>query len=155
MLHRGMAACLVFTIIEIGSVSELKAQDRSTKKGEPAMLQTIPHTAARTHACRSALATTSAFQIRRAETSDELEAVYHFRYLIYVEEMQRKQAYADHVRRRIVDPLDDGAVNLVAWSGSEVVGTCASISLGTRSSASTKDSIKWARLVKIIRVIHP
>jgi GNAT superfamily N-acetyltransferase len=87
------------------------------------MLQTIPHAAQSEHACRPTSATLPTFQIRAAQTSEDLEAVYRFRYLIYVEEMKRKQVYADHVRRRIVDPLDEGAINLVAWSGEEVVGT--------------------------------
>jgi hypothetical protein len=60
--------------------------------------------------------------IRAAATRDELEAVYRFRYRIYVEEMQRKQLYADHERRLIEDPLDAFSINLVAWLGSEVVG---------------------------------
>lgn len=63
------------------------------------------------------------FAIRLATSHDELEQIYHFRYRIYVEEMQRKQHYADHVRRRIRDPLDDFAINLAAWDPSgNVVG---------------------------------
>ena len=45
-------------------------------------------------------------QIRQAETTRELKAVYHFRYKIYIEEMQRKQQYVDHEDRMIIDPLD-------------------------------------------------
>jgi hypothetical protein len=63
------------------------------------------------------------FAIRLATSHDELEQIYHFRYRIYVEEMQRKQHYADHVRRRIRDPLDDFAINLAAWDPSgNIVG---------------------------------
>ncbi len=71
---------------------------------------------------RAASPALSTISIRTAVTPAELEAVYRFRYIVYVEEMRRKQTYADHARRRIVDPLDDGAVNLAAWRGNEIVG---------------------------------
>jgi GNAT superfamily N-acetyltransferase len=63
-----------------------------------------------------------AVEIRVAETRADLEKIYRFRYLIYVEEMGRMQRYADHARRRIQDPLDEGGVNLAAFRGEEVVG---------------------------------
>jgi len=59
-----------------------------------------------------------------AQTRDELELVYGFRYRIYVEEMGRKQKYADHERRRIQDPLDSGAINLAAFREDGIVGLC-------------------------------
>ncbi len=61
-------------------------------------------------------------RIAQAETAEELEAVYRFRYRIYVEEMGRVQHDADHEARRICDFLDHGAINLAAWQGDEVVG---------------------------------
>jgi hypothetical protein len=45
--------------------------------------------------------------ISRAQTTAELEAVYRFRYSVYVEEMNRTQRYADHELKQIKDPLDD------------------------------------------------
>jgi GNAT superfamily N-acetyltransferase len=63
-----------------------------------------------------------AVEIRVAETRADLEKIYRFRYLIYVEEMGRVQSYADHARRRIEDPLDESAVNLAAFRGEDVVG---------------------------------
>jgi N-acyl-L-homoserine lactone synthetase len=61
--------------------------------------------------------------IRRADEPTELELLFQFRYRIYVEEMGRRQKYADHARRRIRDPLDDFATNLVAWnSENQIVG---------------------------------
>jgi GNAT superfamily N-acetyltransferase len=65
---------------------------------------------------------TGGIEIRPAASPEELEAVYRFRYRIYVEEMHRKQLYADHERRLIQDPLDPFSINLVAWKGSEVIG---------------------------------
>jgi predicted GNAT family N-acyltransferase len=60
--------------------------------------------------------------IRAAETPQELEAIYRFRYQVYVMEMQRPQKDADHANRRIEDSLDRTGFNLAAWSGSRVVG---------------------------------
>src|SRR5262245_51395511 len=62
-------------------------------------------------------------EIRPAETREELEAVYRFRYQIYVEEMRRVQHYADHQLRRIVDPLDENCHILAAWEYGAIVGT--------------------------------
>jgi hypothetical protein len=66
---------------------------------------------------------TDAVDIRAARSAEDLERVYRFRYRIYVEEMRRKQKYADHALRRIEDPLDVGAINLAAFRENEVVGT--------------------------------
>jgi hypothetical protein len=61
--------------------------------------------------------------IRQVIGRDEFEAVSRFRYRIYVDEMRRKQKYADHERKTITDPLDgEGVGNLAAWEGGEVVG---------------------------------
>ena len=61
--------------------------------------------------------------IRVAETADDLSKVFEFRYDIYGSEGVLPQFYADHANRRIKDPLDSHAHNLVAYQGSEVVGT--------------------------------
>ena len=58
--------------------------------------------------------------IKEAESSDELEDVYKFRYLIYVKEMNRVQHYANHEKEIIVDPLDDGKCHdLVAYDSQQ------------------------------------
>ena len=57
-----------------------------------------------------------------ATAGPELESVYEFRYRIYVEEMQRTQHYADHARRRIVDPLDANGHQIVARQRDALVG---------------------------------
>lgn len=62
--------------------------------------------------------------IRLATTSEELNAVYNFRYTIYVEEMGQNESYADHQHERIVDTLGHPyAKVLAAWDGNTIVGT--------------------------------
>lgn len=60
--------------------------------------------------------------IRQAESAEDLERLFEFRYRIYVEEMARLQRYADHERRRIEEPLDATGTNFVALAEGEVVG---------------------------------
>jgi len=60
--------------------------------------------------------------IRLVSTPEELESLYQFRYQVYVEEMKRAQVYANHLTRRIEDPLDRGGYNFAAFQGDEVVG---------------------------------
>lgn len=63
-------------------------------------------------------------EIRRVTDPQELEAIYRFRYDIYVTEMNRTQKYADHIGKKIVDPLDDSAACILgAFDGDTVVGT--------------------------------
>lgn len=62
-------------------------------------------------------------QIRRIVATAELEAIYRFRYTIYVEEMSRKQKDADHVAKTISDSLDRTGFVYGAWDGNEVIGT--------------------------------
>jgi hypothetical protein len=61
--------------------------------------------------------------IHRAITTEEKEAVYRFRYTVYVEEMGRYHATADHVNRRLVDPEDDRSWIYYAHDGTEVVAS--------------------------------
>ncbi|HEV2335797.1 MAG TPA: GNAT family N-acetyltransferase [Stellaceae bacterium] len=72
---------------------------------------------------RSGRARTRSIPIRLVSTSHELEAIYQFRYQVYVEEMRRHQFYADHSAKKIEDPLDRGATNFAALQDNEVVGT--------------------------------
>ncbi len=62
-------------------------------------------------------------QIQRAETEAQREAIYRLRYEIYVEEMGRYRAVADHKRRRLVEPDDARSRLYFAAEGDEVVGT--------------------------------
>lgn len=62
------------------------------------------------------------FDIRLAKSADDLEALYRFRYKIYVEEMGRVQQDADHVNKTIRDELDEGGHNLLAFKQGKLVG---------------------------------
>jgi hypothetical protein len=62
-------------------------------------------------------------EIRLAKTTNEREQIYRFRYQIYSEEMGRRQDYADHDRRMIVEPLDVTGKVFGAWEDGSVVGT--------------------------------
>jgi GNAT superfamily N-acetyltransferase len=62
------------------------------------------------------------FPIRLVSAADDLAAIYQFRYEIYVDEMNRRQFHADHLARKIEDPLDRGACNFAAYQDDEVVG---------------------------------
>jgi predicted GNAT family N-acyltransferase len=64
-----------------------------------------------------------AFTFGKAETAEELEAVYRFRYSVYVEEMGRYQGTADHERRRLVEAEDEHSWIFYALEGDEVVAT--------------------------------
>lgn len=57
-------------------------------------------------------------------TERDKQKVYRFRYDVYVEEMNRKQKWANHVTKTIQEPLDRTAIILAAFQGNEVVGTC-------------------------------
>ncbi|MCA9708880.1 MAG: GNAT family N-acetyltransferase [Myxococcales bacterium] len=50
------------------------------------------------------------------------EALFAFRYAVYVEELGRPQTHACHQTRRIIDPLDACGHNLIAWRDGAVVG---------------------------------
>jgi hypothetical protein len=63
-----------------------------------------------------------AVRVLTADTPELLDAVYAFRYRVYVELMGRRQKHADHVRKRIAEPLDSAGVNFVAMRGGTVVG---------------------------------
>ncbi len=60
--------------------------------------------------------------IRLASGTTELESIYRFRYQIYVEEMNRGQIHADHLKKLIEDPLGSGGYNFAAFRENEVVG---------------------------------
>jgi cyclic nucleotide-binding protein len=65
-----------------------------------------------------------AYDVGLADTDEKKEAVYRFRYSVYVEEMGRYQGIADHVGRRLVEPEDDQSWIFYARADDgEVVGT--------------------------------
>lgn len=61
--------------------------------------------------------------IRLAESAKDRESVFRLRYEIYVEEMGRRQECADHLRRRIEEPLDATGHLFVADDDGAVVAT--------------------------------
>jgi hypothetical protein len=61
--------------------------------------------------------------VRRAVSETEREAIYRFRYEVYVREMGRTQRYADHDRRMTIEPLDKTGRLFGAWCDGVVVGT--------------------------------
>ncbi len=63
------------------------------------------------------------FEIREAVDSTARSEVYRFRYRIYVEQMGLRQKYADHARKRVVEPLDETARIYAAYVNGAVVGT--------------------------------
>ncbi len=64
-----------------------------------------------------------AFEVGLAETEEQKEAVYRFRYSVYVEEMGRYQDSADHAGKRLVEPDDDRSFIFYARDDDRVVGT--------------------------------
>ena len=62
--------------------------------------------------------------IRQAESPEDLEKLYRFRYRIYVEEMGRHQRYADHAGRRVEEPLDAAAAHFIAVDPSGAIVGC-------------------------------
>jgi predicted GNAT family N-acyltransferase len=63
------------------------------------------------------------FTFGKAETEEDLEAVYRFRYDVYVDEMGRYRDVADHERRRFVEPEDEHSWIFFAREDDEVVAT--------------------------------
>ncbi len=88
-----------------------------------------------------------AIQIRLVTKPEEREAVYRFRYEVYIEEMQRQQRYADKVNRMIKEPLDDKGHILAAFDdAAKVVGTYR-INLSSKSELGYYEDIyqmNWA-----------
>lgn len=66
----------------------------------------------------------SKIRIEIAQTPEEKERIYRFRYEVYVTEMRKQRlAYADHEGKRLVDELDEDAILMFAEAGGELVAT--------------------------------
>ena len=63
--------------------------------------------------------------VRRAETRTEREAIYRFRYEVYIDELQKSTPTADHDRRWLRDPEDDEDTTILFYTGTpdEITGT--------------------------------
>lgn len=94
-----------------------------------------------------------AFEIGLAETDEDQEAVYRFRYRVYVEEMGKYRGIADHVGRRLVEPEDERSWNFYARADDgEIVGT-ARLSWGGRGL--TDRQIEEYRLATFLSEVPP
>lgn len=65
----------------------------------------------------------SSFQVLCADTPELRKAVYRFRYDVYVKQLGRRQACANHQVCEIEEPLDDEGWNFVGISGGKVVAS--------------------------------
>jgi hypothetical protein len=68
-------------------------------------------------------------QIGIANSSEEKESIYHFRFQTYVEEMSKNPKDIDYNNKLLYDDLDDQAILLYATSNSTMIGT-ARINIG-------------------------
>src|SRR5215472_16620072 len=50
--------------------------------------------------------------VRNAQTPEELQAIYRFRYEIYISEMGKRVPWADQSLRSLSDDLDEDGINL-------------------------------------------
>jgi CRP-like cAMP-binding protein len=94
-----------------------------------------------------------AYEVGLVETDEQREAVYRFRYSVYVEEMGRYQGSADHAGRRLVEPDDDQSWIFYARADDgEVVGT---VRLSWGGSGFTERQIEEYRLDPFLAEVPP
>jgi len=62
-------------------------------------------------------------QIRIAETEAEKEAIYKFRYSIYVDELGKHLKYANHTEKRLCDDTDYSATHFFVKHESEIIAS--------------------------------
>ncbi len=62
-------------------------------------------------------------EVHTATTGAEREAVYRFRFDVYVEELGRYGAIADHANRLLADPEDDRSWIVYATAADDVIGS--------------------------------
>lgn len=79
--------------------------------------------------------TRNRFAICEAVDDAMKNEVYRFRYRIYVEQMGFRQKYADHARKRVVEPLDEAARIYVACVNDNIVGTIRGNRFSDRATA--------------------
>ena len=61
--------------------------------------------------------------IHVAQTEAERNAIYEFRYQVYIEEMGKPYSHADHKHKQLSDPLDENASLLYSARNGKMVGT--------------------------------
>ena len=89
------------------------------------------------------------FDIRLATTPAERNAVFRLRYSIYVEELQRKEKYADHASKTVVEPLDETGKIFGVWLGDQIVGT------GRLNYLRDSDFSEYSELYSFDRLVSP
>lgn len=83
-------------------------------------------------------------RILRADAAEQREAIYRFRYQIYVDEMGKRLSYADHERRMLYDALDDSADHFLVEHQGEAIATARLNQLG-----STDFGDYWRQVYKL------
>lgn len=83
----------------------------------------------KTNSCARIISKNS-IEICVAKTPAEKREIYHFRYQIYVEEMSKHLAEADHNNKLLYDELDEWAILLYAKIGTKIIATYR-INIGT------------------------
>lgn len=78
-----------------------------------------------------------------AQTAEERERIYRFRYEVYVEEMGKKRAYIDYENKRIVDALDETARLLYVECDGRIIGTLR-MNIGSETEFSEKHRKHYA-----------
>ena len=90
-------------------------------------------------------------QIQLATTEKTKDAVYRFRYNIYVKEMKFFQEIADQKRAMLKDELDENGDVFIALKNDEIIGTVAS------NYSSTSNIAKYEKLYEMVNLgkFHP
>lgn len=87
-----------------------------------------------------------------AQTDAERNAIYEFRYRVYIEEMGKPYSYADHRRKRLTDPLDENATLLYCSSEGEIIGT---VRINWGEDASTVSEFREPCNLEMFRCFPP
>lgn len=85
-------------------------------------------------------------ELRLASSQDEREAIYRFRYQIYVEEMGKRLAYADQARHMLYDDMDDSAEHFMVVADGAVIAAAR-----LNQGAGTEFSDHWRQVYRLER----
>lgn len=86
-----------------------------------------------------------------ATTPEERYEIYRFRYSIYIEELHKSLAFADHRQKLLRDEIDDHATIFYVRDGARIVGTVRSLNAGDYLPASYNQWFDIDRLKAIPR----
>lgn len=68
-------------------------------------------------------------EARLANSIADRQAIFSFRYRVYVEELNLDPPHADHQHRELYDPLDEIALNYALWKDGKLVGSMRAVLL--------------------------